>query len=576
MPYFQVIKLITILDQIRSSDASSIRGDLLAGLTVAIMVIPQGMAYAMLAGLPPVYGLYAALVPVMIYPLFGTSRQLSVGPVALVSIIVLEGLSALAAPGSPEFIQLALLTSLIAGLIQVILSLARMGFLVNFLSEPVISGFTAAAALIIGVSQLQHLFGVQVERSNSLVGMVGNLASEIGGFNIYTFIVGIVGIAIIMGLKRVRRALPGGLIAVIISALAVTAFGLEDNGVAVVGEVRRGLPPFEWIPLDINTILRVLPLAGIICIISFIESLAIAKRISARHQNYPIDANQELFALGIAKVIGSFFGAYPNTGSFTRSAINDEAGASTGLSSIFAGVIIILTLIFLTPLFYFLPKAVLASIVVVAVVGLIDIREIRYIYKVDRRDFYVLMTTLVLTLILGVQIGVFAGVALSALMILYKTSRPHYAILGRLEGTDTFRNIKRYPDARIGDDYLILRYDVDIYFGNAEHFYDTVMKEAHNHKHCKYLILNMAAIGTIDSTGLHKMKLLIDALASENITLLLAGTRGNVRDSFATSGIHEKIGAKNTYLTILDAIEGRHSTDHDLSNRYASQSNVGR
>ena len=564
--------MITLFDQLKAASAKSVRGDLLAGLTVAIMVIPQGMAYAMLAGLPPVYGLYAALVPVMVYPFFGTSRQLSVGPVALVSIIVLEGLSKMATPGSAEFVQLALLTSLIAGVIQIVLSALRMGFLVNFLSEPVIKGFTAAAALIIAVSQVPQLLGISVERTSTLIGALGEIFSNIQDSNLPTLILGLVGIAIIVGLRKIRKSLPGGLVAVVVTIVLVMALNLESNGVQVVGEVRKGVPPFTWIDLDLPTIMSLLPLALIICIISFIESLAIAKTISARHHNYPIDANKELLGLGMAKVAGAFFGAYPNTGSFTRSAVNDEAGASSGLASIFTGLIILLTLLFFTPLFYLLPKAVLASIVMVAVVGLIDFADAKHVFRVDRKDFYVLAATFLLTLVLGVQVGVFAGVILSVLIILFKTSRPHYAVLGHLDGTRAYRNIARYPEAKLDEDYLIIRYDVDLYFGNAEHFYDSVMKEHSKYPDKRYVIIDMSAIGTVDSTGLHKLGLLVEALHEDDIKLLLAGTRGHVRDALAVSELQDIIGLQNCYLNVHDAVEGRHSQEHDLSNKYAAQS----
>lgn len=564
--------MITLIDQIKSASSKTIRGDLLAGLTVAIMVIPQGMAYAMLAGLPPVYGLYAALVPVMVYPFFGTSRQLSVGPVALVSIIVLEGLANMATPGSSEFIQLALITALLAGIIQVVLAVLRMGFLVNFLSEPVIKGFTAAAALIIAVSQVPQLLGIEVQRRSTLFGALGEVFSNIQDVHLPTLILGITGIGVIVGLRKIKRSLPGGLLAVVVTIVLVLILNLDENGVKVVGEVRSGLPPFTWIQLDFETVMALLPLALVICIISFIESLAIAKTISARHHNYPINANKELLGLGLAKIAGAFFGAYPNTGSFTRSAVNDEAGATSGLASIFTGLIILLTLLFFTPLFYLLPKAVLASIVLVAVVGLIDIADAKHVFRVDRKDFYVLAATFLLTLGLGVQFGVFAGVILSVLIILFKTSRPHYAVLGQLEGTRIYRNIARYPEAKIDNDYLIIRYDVDLYFGNAEHFYDSIMKEAHKYPDKRYVIINMSAIGTVDSTGLHKLGLLIDALHEDDVKLLLAGTRGYVRDALAVSGLQDKIGLQNCYLSVHDAVEGRHSEEHDLSNKYASQS----
>jgi len=566
--------VLTIINQIKTSTAKTLRGDLFAGLTVAIMVIPQGMAYAVLAGLPPIYGLYAALVPVLIYPLFGTSRQLSVGPVALVSILVLAGLSPLATPGTPEFIELALLTAFIAGIMQLFLAMLKMGFLANFLSEPVITGFTAAAAVIIGVSQLKYMLGVEVARSTVFLDMISGLADAVSDTNMYSFITGILGIAIILAIRKVHKALPAALIAVIVTGVLVSVFNWTDQGVSVVGEIKSGLPEFHFVSLNLDKILSILPLAGIICIISFIESLAIAKTIAARHKDSNVDANKELFALGLAKMIGSFFMAYPNTGSFTRSAVNDEAGATTGLSSIIAGGVVILTLLFLTPLFYYLPQPVLASIVLAAVVGLIDVGYVRRLFKIDRRDFYVYMTTFVLTLLLGVQDGVFAGVALSVLLVLYKTSRPHYAVLGQLEGTDTYRNINRYENTKLNKDYLIIRYDVDIYFGNAEHFYDTVMNKLTKYPDVSYVILHMTGISTIDSTGLNRVNLLVESLREEKVVLLMSGVRGLVRDLLVKSGLQEKIGVNHCYLTIQDAIAGSQSEKADsLSQKYASQFN---
>ena len=565
-----------MLDQIRSYSGRAFRGDLFAGITVAIMVVPQGMAYAMLAGLPPIYGLYAAMIPMMVYPLFGSSRQLSVGPVALVSILVLAGLSEIAAPGTPEFIELALLTAFIAGVIQVLMAILRMGFLVNFLSEPVIAGFTYAAAIIIGISQVKYLLGLDIDRSTSIVDMVKDLAVNVGDTNFYALIIGLGGIVIIVGLKRVRKSIPGALIAVIIGAVVVSFFNLSDYGVEVIGEVERGLPKFSLVPLSIDQILAVLPLAGVICLISFIESLAIAKAIAARHHNYPINANRELLALGLAKVVGALFLAYPNTGSFTRSAINDEAGATTGLSSIFGGLVIVIALLFLTPLLYFLPSPILAAIVIAAVIGLIDVGHVRRLFFLDRRDFYVLMATFILTLLFGVQEGVFAGIVLSVLMLLYKSSRPHYAVLGNLDGTSTYRNVKRYPNAHEIPGYLIVRYDVDIYFGNAEHFYDSIMKEFAGHEGTTHVLINFSAIGDIDSTGLHKMGLLVESLQTEGVKVLISGARGPLRDLLHKSGIQDRIGLENCYLTVHDAISDSLSDQErsEVSLRYASQHNV--
>lgn len=552
-----------------------LKKDLVAGLTVAVMIIPQGMAYALLAGLPAIYGLYAAFVPLIVYPFFGSSRQLSVGPVALVSIIVLAGISQWADPGTPEFIELALLTSLVAGMIQLLLSALRMGFLVNFLSEPVIAGFTTAAALIIALSQLKYFLGIDIGQSSNVIGIIKGLSGGLRETHWPSAIIGSLTILCIYLSRRISRKIPGALIAVALGTLAVYLWHLDIDGVNIVGEVPRGLPKPTFSFIRMEHILQVLPLALVICLISFIESLAIAKTIATRHDNYPIDANRELLGLGMAKSIGSFFLAFPNTGSFTRSAINDEAGSQSGYSSISAALFLAIILLFLTPLFYYLPKPVLGAIVIAAVFGLINIKEARRLFVISRRDFSVFAVTGILTLLLGIQEGVFVGIILSLTLILQQTSSPHYAILGQLPGTNSFRNINRYPEAKTIPGVLILRYDESIYFANANHFYDTITDIISTHTDIHTVILNCTSIINIDTTGIKVFYQLLDRLDRSNITLLVTHLRGPVRDLFVRSGLDQRIGERNSYLRINDAIES-HFNDHgkgDLSRKYAAQIN---
>ncbi len=552
----------------------SLKDDLFAALTVAVVIIPQGMAYAMLAELPPIYGLYAAFIPLLIYPFFGSSRHLSVGPVALVSIILLAGLSTMAAPGSSEYIRLALLTSLVAGIIQLVLSLLRMGFLVKFLSEPVMHGFTSAAATIIILSQLKSILGIDISGTSNLIQILKEVGSQIQTTHLITFFIGITALVILLALKKIKRTFPAGLFVVIIGTILMYAFKWNESGVGIVGLVPQGLPKFTSDFINFNDIIRVFPLAFIICLISFIESLAIAKSISARHDHYVIHANQELLGLGLAKLIGSFFLAFPNTGSFSRSAVNDEAGAKSGFSSIFTALLIGVILLFFTPLFYYLPKPVLGAIVISAVLGLLNFGYARRLLVHDRKDFYVYLATFILTLILGIQQGVLAGIILSIIMILQKSSKPHYAVLGQLPGTQTFRNINRFPDAAVRADILILRYDQDIYFGNAEHFFDTLEEQIDNHPDTQKLILNASAIAEIDSTGISMFKLLLKIVKQKNIKFIITQIRGPVRDRFAQTCILETIGIENIYLSIADAInyETTGEIKSELKKTYASQS----
>ncbi|NNC82356.1 MAG: sulfate permease [Flavobacteriales bacterium] len=506
--------------------------DLMAGLTVAIMLIPQGMAYALLAGLPPIYGLYAGLVPMIIYPLFGTSRFLSVGPVALVSIIVLTGLSQMAEPMTPEFIRLAILLSLISGVIQVLLSVFKMGFLVNFLSQPVISGFTSAAALIIAVSQLKYLLGIPLRGTVGFQDTLLGLISNVDSIQVASTFIGLSGLILILVLKKIHRSIPGALIAVVLGIVLVGYMGIGGGSVDTVGEVPAGLPRLMNPITDLHTIWQLIPLALVICLISFIESLAISKTLAAKHEEYSIDANKELLGLGMAKVLGAFFQAFPNTGSFTRSAINEQSGARTGLASWIAVIIIGLVLLFFTGTLSYLPNTILAAIVISAVFGLIDIKGALHLYRTHKGDFIVLLITFVLTLFLGIQKGVLVGVILSLLFILHKVSRPHYAVLGKLEEHDVYRNIQRFDQAQEDRELLIMRYDADIFFGNAEHFYETIIQEVEAKKGIKDLLIDMNAVGHIDSTGIVQFELLVKSLETMGVRLHLCSVKGPVRDEF--------------------------------------------
>lgn len=551
-----------------------LKSDLLAALLVAVILVPQGLAYASLAGLPPIYGLYAGFIPMAVYPFFGSSRHLSVGPVALVSIILFAGLASMATPGSPEFIQLALLTAFVAGCIQIILAYFKMGFLINFLSDPVIHGFTTAAACIIILSQLKSLLGISIEGNMNALEQAKELILQIPNLHMLTALVGIMSLAIILLIKRLNKKIPISLIVVVLATALTFMFRLDEKGVRVIEYVQSGIPTptFEFIVLE--NMIKVLPLSFVICLISFIESLAIAKAISARHGYYRIGANNELLGLGVAKLIGSFFHAFPNTGSFSRSAINDKGGAQSGASSIFAAIIIGLTLLFFTSLFYYLPYPILAAIVIAAVLGLIDLKYAKTLYAEDRKDFYVFLTTCIATFIFGIQTGVIVGMVLSFFMILRKTSKPHYAVLGQLPKTSAFRNINRYPQAITNDDTIVVRYDQDIYFGNARHFHRKLLQLTDRYPKANSIVLNAGVISDVDSTGIAQMKLLLESLKAKNIRFFITHLRGPVRDKLKETGILKIIGPENIYLTVHDAVYRRtqEGTDSKISKGYASQS----
>ncbi len=536
---------------------SYLSGDIGAGLTVGIMLIPQGMAYAMIAGLPPVFGLYASLVPQVIYAIMGTSRQLAVGPVAMDSLLVASGLGALALSGIDEYITMAIFLALFMGIIQLGLGLLRMGFLVNFLSKPVISGFTSAAAIIIGLSQLKHLLGTSVESSNQIHILLKNAFATVTDTNMITLGIGIIAIVLIKTIKKFGKRIPAALIVVVLGVLAVYFFNLGDVGVRIVGNVPGGLPSFEIPTIGFSRISELLPIALTLALIAFMEAISVAKAVEEKHTDYVVDSNQELIALGASNIFGSFFQSYPVTGGFSRTAVNDQAGARTGIASMVSALIVALTLMFLTPLFYYLPNAVLAAIIMVAVFGLIDFKYPVQLFKNRRDEFFLLIATFLITLTVGIKEGILLGVLISLLLLVYRTSRPHIAILGRIRNTDYFKNVARFPeDTETFKEYLIVRFDAQLYFGNKEYFKKELLKQLDGKgTEVKYIILNAEAINYIDSSAVHMLRQVIDELKSRGIKLVIAGAIGPARDIFHSSGLINDIGKENFFVKTNEAFE---------------------
>lgn len=549
-------RYLPILAWLPAYQTQDLKGDLSAGLTVGVMLIPQGMAYAMIAGMPPIYGLYASIFPLILYAIFGTSRQLAVGPVAMVSLLVLSGVSTLAEIGSEAYLLLAITLALLVGLIQLLLGLFRLGFLVNFLSHPVISGFTSAAALIIGMSQLKHLLGVQIDSSNYVHEVLLGALAQLDQVSLPTLAIGLGGIVVIKGLRRVHKSIPGLLIAVILGIVVVYLTGWQDQGVRIVGTVPEGLPSFAWPSFDGHHWKALFPVALTIGLVSFMESIAVAKAIQSKHRGeYEVDANQELIALGMANIGASFFQAFPTTGGFSRTAVNDQAGARTGLAAIISAGLIALTLLFLTPLFYFLPQAILASIIMVAVLGLIDLKEARHLWQHDRQDFWMLFATFAATLTLGIEEGILLGALLSLGLVIYKSAYPHIAVLGQIPGTSYFRNVNRFPEAKVHEDILALRFDAPLYFANAGFFRDQVKKfEQAASVKPKLLLLNAESIHSIDSSAVHMLEQLIEDGRMQGRDFAIAGAIGPVRDALHRHGLIHLIGKDHVFANIQDAV----------------------
>ena len=555
-----------------------LKGDLSAGLTVGVMLIPQGMAYAMIAGLPPIYGLYASTIPLIIYALLGTSRQLAVGPVAMVSLLTAAGIGALAEGGTETYIMLAITLAFFVGMIQFLLGVFQLGFLVNFLSHPVVSGFTSAAALIIGLSQLKHLLGVNISGSHFVHEILIEAVRKIGQTHWVTFAIGVAGIFLIKGVKKVNKNIPGQLLAVVFGVLVVWAFGLGEQGVKIVGEVPSGLPSFSMPAFSAESVKALLPTALAISLVSFMESIAVAKAIQSKHRNYKVVANQELIALGLANVGGAFLQSYPVTGGFSRTAVNDQAGAKTGMASIISALLIVLTLLFLTPLFYFLPNAILASVIMVAVFGLIDVKEAIHLWHADRSDFWMLVITFVATLGLGIEQGVGVGVLLSIAWVIFRTTRPHVAELGKVPGTLFYRNISRFEKLEERSDLLVMRFDASLFFANINYFKDHLHEMADRKgKDLKAIIINADSINSLDSSGAHAIEELLEEYHAKGVRLMFTGVKGPVRDTLAKAHLTSKIGQGNFFMIVQEAVDSfdqeKDKNDTTTFSKYTMQVN---
>lgn len=545
-----------LLQMVKDYDRSSLRQDLMAGITVCVLLVPQGMAYALLAGVPPIYGLYASIVPVIVYALTGSSRHLAVGPVALLSLILLSGLSSMAEPGSPEFINLALVVALIAGAIQFILGITRMGVLINFLSNPVFTGFITAAVVIILASQLVSIFGLPETARQDFISVMNHFFSSLDETQIFPFLMGAGSIVIYWGLRLINPRLPGALIVVVFSTLITYSFRLDLQGVAIVGTIPEGLPRLVIPVITWEVFFQLLPLALTISLISFVESLAIAKQIVSKKRDYRLSPNQELLALGLSKLFGAFFQAIPTDGSFSRSALNYESGGKTTLSGLVTAICIALVLLFLTPLFYYLPKAALSAIIVVAVSAILDWKEIRRLYRYHKIDFVTMMTTFLLTIFLGVQQGVLSGVILSVAFIIYRSSKPHVAILGQIPDTPDYRNILRFPQAQQWPEILIFRFDAQLYFANASYFQEKLMQSVEaKGPQLKHVILDASSISDIDFTGMQIIIDIVRDLQKRNITFTLAGCIGPVRDFILKTSLKEVIETGESFLNVHNAVD---------------------
>lgn len=549
---------IPALEWLRTYDRKKdLPGDLTAGLTVAVMLIPQAMAYAMLAGLPPIVGLYASVFPLLVYAFFGSSRQLAVGPVAMVSLLVATGVGAIAEPGSGEYLMYAVVIAGMVGVIQAAMGIFRLGALVSFLSHPVVSGFTSAAALIIGLSQLKHLLGIDIPRSPHLHELLWNAGQHITETHLVTFGIGLGSIGILYGLKKWNPKFPGALTVVVLGTLLTWGLGLHEAGVAIVGNVPAGLPSpsvpgFDWANLG-----ELLPTALAISLVGFMESISVAKALARKHK-YEVDANKELVGLGFANIVGFFFGAYPVTGGFSRTAVNDQAGARTPLASAITAVVIGVSLLLFTPLFYFLPKAVLAAIVMTAVFGLVDVKEPKHLWKVKKTDLALLALTFVVTLFVGIEEGIGIGVAASLGLFVYRSTKPHNAVLGKLPGSENYRNVENFPEAEEVPGLKIWRFDASFYFANADYFRDQIdhlLVTAEDERPVSAILLDAAGINDLDASAEQMLHDIHERLEAAGIALYFANVKGPVREVMRRGHLIDEVGEDHFFFDVHEAVQ---------------------
>ncbi len=545
---------------------SSLTADLMAASVVTIMLIPQGMAYAMLAGLPPQAGLYGAILPLLLYAAFGTSRALAVGPVAVVALMTAAAAGSVAQAGSAEFQLAALWIALISGVLMLAMGVFRLGFVASFLSHPVISGFITAAGILIAASQLRHLLGAPIS-GKTLPQVVPSFIENISQIKPLTAVLSALVLAfLIWSRKGMAPALQrlgvkpdlakllsktALLVAVVTSTLLVWALGLNDLGISIVGEIPRGLPSLSMPPLDLDLIGLLLAPAVMIAIVGYVESISIAQTLAAKKRE-AVDANSELIALGLANIGAGFSNAMPVTGGLSRSIVNFDAGAATPAAGALTAVGIALALLLLTPLMYFLPNATLAAIIIVAVLSLLDFRALPRTWAYSRADGAAMAATIATTLLVGVEQGLLAGVGLSLVLYLYRTSRPHMAVVGQVPGTEHFRNVTRH---QVVTDPAIfaIRVDESLYFPNARALEDRIVQTLSEQPALRHVILQATAINYIDASALESLEAINDRLRAADVQFHLSEVKGPVMDQLQRAHLLDDLTGR-VFLTQFDAM----------------------
>lgn len=570
---------------LRSYDfKNDIVSDVISGLTVGLMVIPQSMSYAKLAGLPVIFGLYSSLVPIFIYAIFGSSRQLAIGPVALVSLLLKTGLEfSLERSGKTYentenyeeiYINMALQTAFLVGVVYIIMGILRLGFVTIFLSHAVVSGFTSAAAIIIGLSQLKYIFGYSISSTKTVHTLLRNIFKDIDQFNWRSFLMGSFCLATLLALKKISQTYKklkwmraaGPLLVTVFAIVLQAAVDLEDKGIEIIGEIPRGLPKYTGNRAISSENIESLAVVVIsIVIIGFMESIAISRQLASKN-NYTVDPSTELIALGMASLFAGLFSGYPIAGSFSRSAVSNDTGSKSQIAGLVTGVMVMMVLLFLTPVFELLALPTLASIVISGVLSLVDYQAAMYLWKVHKFDFSVWITAFLGTLFVGVELGLGIAVGLSLLLVIFESAYPHTVELGRLPGTSEYRNIKQYKEAERYDGIVAVRIDSPLYFANTQtlrdkifKYYDRAQKKLESNEYAssnqvKFIILELSAVSHIDTAALHVLEEMVEQLSLSGVTLCLSNPNRQVMKRLVMSGVAEQLGKDNLFVCVQDAV----------------------
>lgn len=560
-------RYVPALEWGRKYNSDALSNDLIAAVIVTIMLVPQSLAYALLAGLPPEAGIYASIVPIIFYAIFGTSRALAVGPVAVVSLMTAAAVGQVAEAGTMGYAMAALTLALLSGVMLLLMGVFRLGFIANFLSHPVIAGFITASGILIAASQIGHILGIKTS-GHTLPEMIESLVVGLPTLNWITAIIGIAATAFLFWVRKglkpllLSKGVPprladvltkaGPVAAVVVTTLAVWLFGLENHGVKIVGDVPQSLPPLTMPDLSPSLVGQLFVPALLITVIGFVESISVAQTLAAKKRQR-IDPDQELIGLGAANIGAAFTGGYPVTGGFARSVVNFDAGAETPAAGAFTAVGLAIAAVALTPLVYFLPKATLAATIIVAVLSLVDLSILKRSWGYSRPDFIAVAATILLTLLLGVETGVSAGVGLSVVLFLFKTSRPHIAEVGLVPNTQHFRNIKRHT-VETHPTLLTIRIDESLYFANARFLEDFVYTRVQKDCELRNVVFMFSAVNEVDLSALESLEAINSRLSDMNIQLHLSEVKGPVMDRLKRSHFLDELTGE-VFLSQFDAMD---------------------